>query len=107
MSLVDDSVLSRMITTIDDNTNGFRFELIPMAMSSSDASSRGLLEAILALASFHVGKQEEALVHKVKAIKSLSTSFRGGNASRVAQFAACMMLCVYSVRTLLACLVVA
>jgi hypothetical protein len=94
---IDDSVLSRMITTIDDNTNGFRFELIPIALSSSDTSSRGLLEAMLALSSFHLGKQEEALMHKVKAIKSLSSSFQGGSASRIAQFSACMMLCVYSV----------
>jgi hypothetical protein len=90
-----------MITTVDDSTNGFRHELIPIALSSSEASSKGLLEATLALSSFHLGKQEEALMHKVKAIKSLSTSFQGQNASRIAQFSACMMLCVYSVRTTL------
>jgi hypothetical protein len=88
-----------MITTIDDNTNGFRHELIPIALSSSEASSQGLLEATLALSSFHLGKQEEALMHKVKAINSLSKSFNGQNASRIAQFSACMMLCVYSVGT--------
>jgi hypothetical protein len=95
----DDSILSRMITTIDDDTNGFRHELIPIALSSSEASSKGLLEATLALSSFHLGKQEEALMHKVKAINSLSKSFNGQNASRIAQFSACMMLCVYSVGT--------
>jgi hypothetical protein len=97
ITVIDDSVLSRMITTIDDGTNGFRFELIPIALSSSYASCRGLLEATLALASFHLGQQEEALVHKVKAIEALSTSFQRENASRIAQFSACMMLCVYSV----------
>jgi hypothetical protein len=94
---VDDSVLSRMITTIDDSTNGFRLELIPIALSSSDVSSRGLLEATLALSSFHLGQQEEALMHKVNAIKYLSISFQGEDVSRVAQFSTCMMLCVYSV----------
>lgn len=94
---IDESVLSRMITTIDDSTNGFRLELIPIAISSSDASSRGLLEATLALSSFHLGQQKEALMHKVKAIKYLSTSIQGDNANRIAQFSACMMLCVYSV----------
>ena len=95
--LADDSVLARMITTIDDNTNGFRLDLIPMALSSSDVSSRSLLQATLALSSFHIGRPEEALRHKVEAIKSLSESFQGERTSKLTQLAACMMLCVYSV----------
>jgi hypothetical protein len=91
-----DSVLARMITTIDDNTNGFRLDLIQMALSSSDASSRSLLQATLALASFHLGRPEEALKHKVRAIKSLNESLQG-EGQRMTQIAACMMLCVYSV----------
>jgi hypothetical protein len=91
-----DSVLARMITTIDDNTNGFRLDLIRMALSSSDASSRSLLQATLALSSFHLGRPEEALKHKVLAIKSLNESLQG-DAQRMTQIAACMMLCVYSV----------
>lgn len=86
-----------MITTIDDNTNGFRLDLIPMAMSSSTTSSRSLLQATLALSSFHLGRPEDALKHKVQAIKALSESFQAEDSSRIAQFAACMMLCVYSV----------
>ncbi|KAH7135689.1 fungal-specific transcription factor domain-containing protein [Dendryphion nanum] len=92
-----DSVLARMITTIDDNTNGFRLKLIPMALSSTDASSKSLLQAISALSSFHLGRSEEALQHKVKAIKSLSKSFQEGPSAMLTQFATCMMLCVYSV----------
>ncbi|KAF2001723.1 hypothetical protein P154DRAFT_489655 [Amniculicola lignicola CBS 123094] len=92
-----DSVLARMITTIDDNTNGFRFELMPMALSSSDTSSQSLLQATLALSAFHLGRPDEALRHKVRAIKSLSQSFQGGNVSKLVQMSACMMLCVYSV----------
>lgn len=88
-----------MITTIDDDTNGFRRELIPMALSSPNASARSLLQATLALSSFHLGRPEEALKHKVKAINALSESFKVADTSRVAQFAACMMLCVYSVGT--------
>ena len=97
MLYADDSVLARMITTIDDESNGFRLDLIPMALGSSDASARSLLHATLALSSFHLGRPDEALRYKVKAIKSLSESFQSAGTSKVAQFAACMMLCVYSV----------
>lgn len=92
-----------MITTIDDDTNGFRLELIPMALSSTAASSRSLLQTTLALSSFHLGRPEEALKYKVKAIKSLSESFKvvpgsvESEKEKATQFAACMMLCVYSV----------
>ncbi|KAF2114460.1 fungal-specific transcription factor domain-containing protein [Lophiotrema nucula] len=92
-----DQVLARMITTIDDNSNGFRLDLIPMALASSDAASTSLLQATLALSSFHLGRAEDALRYKVKAIKSLSDSFQNGTASQLSQFASCMMLCVYSV----------
>lgn len=95
--------MARMVTTVDDNSNGFRLDLIPMALSSSDAASRSLLEATLALSSFHLGRPEEALQHKTSAIQSLSESFQGRNASRLAQLAACMMLCVYSVSRSMTC----
>ncbi|KAF2637258.1 hypothetical protein P280DRAFT_458462 [Massarina eburnea CBS 473.64] len=93
-----DSVVARMITTIDDDTNGFRLDLIPMALSASDSPSQSLLQATLALSSFHAGREEEALSHKVKAIKLLSDSLQqNSGANRMAQFSTCMMLCVYSV----------
>jgi hypothetical protein len=93
---IDDQVLARMVTTIDDNTNGFRLDIIPIALSG-DAGSQSLLQATLALSSYHLGREEDALSHKVRALKSLSESFQHSNASRLSQFAACMMLCVYSV----------
>lgn len=92
-----------MLTTIDDSTNGFRLEIMPMAMTSTDSAAKSLLHAILALASFHLGSREEALTHKVRAIKALSDSFKAGTASSggeenlPTQFASCLMLCVYSV----------
>jgi hypothetical protein len=88
-----------MVTTIDDDTNGFRINLIPMVLSSIDASSRSLLQATLALSSFHLGRQEDALTYKTQAIKSLSESFLNVDASKLTQVAACMMLNVYSVST--------
>ncbi|ORX93487.1 fungal-specific transcription factor domain-domain-containing protein [Clohesyomyces aquaticus] len=92
-----DSVLARMVTTVDDNTNGFRLDLIPMALSSSDPTSKSLLEATLALSSFHLGRPEVALRHKVRAIKSLSESIETSTSAKLTQLGACMMLCVYSV----------
>jgi hypothetical protein len=98
----DDSILARMITTVDDSTNGFRLNLIPMALSASDASSKSLLYATLALSSFHMGKRDEALVHKLDAIKSLKESFQMsfGSEDKVRMLATCMQLCVYSVSKL-------
>ncbi|KAF2656195.1 hypothetical protein K491DRAFT_715581 [Lophiostoma macrostomum CBS 122681] len=92
-----DAIIARMITTIDDGTNGFRLDVIPMALSSSDAASRSLLQSTLALSSFHLGRPEAALRHKVEAIKALSESFSETPHSRLTQIAACMMLTVYSV----------
>lgn len=103
MFLVDESVLARMITTIDDDTNGFRFELLPMALATEDASSRSLLQAILALTAFHLGSRDEALNYKVMSIETLNESFRnqpqGDERYRITQLASCMMLCLYSVRS--------
>lgn len=94
---VDESILSRMITTIDDGTNGFRTDVLPMALSSRNDSSRSLLKAILAVSAFHIGKMEEALTYKVSAIQSLALSVQTAADPNPAQLAACMMLCVYSV----------
>ncbi|KAF2449717.1 hypothetical protein P171DRAFT_440185 [Karstenula rhodostoma CBS 690.94] len=96
-----DSVVARMMTTIDDSTNGFRLQIMPMALTSTDVSATSLLQAILALASFHLGSREEALTHKVEAIKALAESFHCAppldERFRLTQFASCLMLCVYSV----------
>ena len=99
-SLTDDSVVARMLTTIDDGTNGFRLEIMPLALRSTDASATSLLQAILALASFHLGNREEALNHKVKAIQALAESLHCESLDErnyLTQFASCLMLCVYSV----------
>lgn len=45
----DEQHLSRMISTIDIN-NGFRVELLPMALGNSSEASQGLHNAMLALA---------------------------------------------------------
>lgn len=94
---IDEAILARMITTIDDGANGFRTNLLPMALSSQSESCRSLFKAILAVSSFHLGRIPEALDHKVSAIQSLAASVRPGAAPEPAQLAACMMLCVYSV----------
>jgi hypothetical protein len=92
-----ENVLSRMITTLDDAVNGFRDALLPLALSSKDSSSHSLLEATLALSASHTGRQDEALKHKMAAIKALSASIISSNGSEAAQLATCMMLCVNSV----------
>jgi hypothetical protein len=90
-----------MVTTIDDSTNGFRLEIMPMALTSTNPAAKSLLHATLALASFHLGSREEALTHKLRAIKALAGSIHcespSDEKSRLTQFASCLMLCVYSV----------
>ncbi|KAF2814254.1 uncharacterized protein BDZ99DRAFT_234292 [Mytilinidion resinicola] len=91
-----DTVLARMITTIDDDNNGFRTNILPMALSSED-STKSLLKATLALASFHLSKTEDAIQYKMAAFKRLCISLWISKNSVAAQAASCMMLCVYSV----------
>lgn len=92
-----------MTTTIDDESNGFRLALIPMALSSSDLSARSIFSTTLAIACYHLGRPQEALGHKIRAIKDLSDSFtalsiqKEDSATKTRHFAASMMLCVYGV----------
>lgn len=92
-----------MTTTIDDESNGFRLALIPMALCSSDLSARSILHSTLAIASYHLGRPEKALSYKFRAIKSLSDSLASltiesiDSATKISHFAASMMLCVYGV----------
>lgn len=90
-----ESVLSRMITTIDDNGNGFRKEILPMAIASQTDSAQSLYNALLAVAAFHLGRTEEALRYKLTALQLLGTSVK--TTIQPAQLATCMMLCVYNV----------
>ncbi|RYP50563.1 hypothetical protein DL768_003959 [Monosporascus sp. mg162] len=90
-------MISSMISTIDIH-NGFREDLLPMALSSASDASEGLRNAILALSSFHLAGSEEALPYKHKAIQSLSSSFSTDSVGiSETQLATSMMLCVYSV----------
>ncbi|KAL4887865.1 fungal-specific transcription factor domain-containing protein [Aspergillus ambiguus] len=96
-----EAVLSRMITTVDDDTNGFRNILLPMILTNTThIAGKALLHGILALSAFYLGHVGQALDQKVKAIKYLSQSCKASDAdssSRMIQLAACMLLCVYEV----------
>ncbi|KAF9690831.1 hypothetical protein EKO04_011169 [Ascochyta lentis] len=98
-----DLEIARITTTIDDDSNGFRLALIPMALSSSDLSARSIYHSTLAVSCYHLGRPQEALRHKVQAIKNLSDSFASlcvetvEPAIKTRHFAASMMLCVYGV----------
>ncbi|KAF2628274.1 hypothetical protein BU25DRAFT_43010 [Macroventuria anomochaeta] len=98
-----DLEIARITTTIDDDSNGFRLALIPMALSSPDLSARSILHSTLAIACYHLGRPQQALKYKFRAIKDLSDSFANLSietvdcASKTRHFAACMMLCVYGV----------
>ncbi|KAB8217909.1 fungal-specific transcription factor domain-containing protein [Aspergillus novoparasiticus] len=96
-----EAVLSRMITTMDDHTNGFRNILLPMILTdTTNSARRALLHGVLALSAFYLGRLRQTLDHKVKAIKYLSQSCKASDAdsaSRIIQLAACMLLCVYEV----------
>ena len=95
--VVDQNKLSSMISTIDIH-NGFREDLLPMALAHTGTASDGLRNAILALSSFHMAGSEEALQYKHNAIQSLKNSFSSGSFGiSETQLATSMMLCVYSV----------
>lgn len=86
-----------MITTIEVN-NGFRGELLPMALDGSSFATNGLLNAILALSAFHRYGPGAALSYKTCALKLLSHSLERESALYTqVQLAASMMLCVYNV----------
>ncbi|TGJ81471.1 hypothetical protein E0Z10_g7294 [Xylaria hypoxylon] len=89
--------LSQMISTININ-NGFRDDLIPMALSSEGKASHGLRNAILAVSAFHLWGPEHALSYKAEAIRSLSSSLSTESfGTTETQLATSMMLCVYNV----------
>lgn len=86
-----------MITTVETN-NGFRGELLPMALSGSSFAARGLFNAILALSAFHRHGPGAALLYKTYALQLLSHSLgKESIADILPQLAASMMLCVYNV----------
>ncbi|KAI1823435.1 fungal-specific transcription factor domain-containing protein [Xylaria intraflava] len=89
--------LSRMISTVDVR-NGFRDDLIPMALVSGGKASEGLRNAMLAVSAFHLWGPEQALSYKVEAIASLVSSLSTESSGTTeTQLATSMMLCVYNV----------
>ncbi|KAI0134653.1 fungal-specific transcription factor domain-containing protein [Xylariales sp. AK1849] len=89
--------LSGMISTIDIN-NGFRDDILPMALGTYTSASDGLCNAMLSLAAFHLWGTEEALPYKAKALRSLSSSLSSEFVDITeTQLATSMMLCVYNV----------
>ncbi|OTA70111.1 hypothetical protein K449DRAFT_321574 [Hypoxylon sp. EC38] len=91
------SKLSQMISTIDVN-NGFRDDLLPMALSTVGSASDGLRNAMLAVSAFHLWGPEQALSYKADALRSLSSSLSSESIDITeTQLATSMMLCVYNV----------
>ncbi|KAI1389659.1 fungal-specific transcription factor domain-containing protein [Hypoxylon trugodes] len=96
-SASDRSRLSQMISTIDIN-NGFRDDLLPMALASLGSASDGLRNAMLAVSAFHLWGPEQALSYKADALRSLSSSLSSESIGITeTQLATSMMLCVYNV----------
>jgi hypothetical protein len=88
-----------MISTVDAN-NGFRHELIPIAINGSSFAAKALRMAILALSAFHRHGLGAALPYKIQALRLLSHSLDKESFADVpieSQLAASMMLCVYNV----------
>ncbi|KIV86538.1 hypothetical protein PV11_02141 [Exophiala sideris] len=90
--------LARIITTVDDARNGFRNEILPMALTQHSKASQSLMESILALCAFHVSGPRQALRHKARALQLLNQSLQADVSEDLsAKLAACMLLCVYGV----------
>ena len=93
-------VLSRLMTTIDDDHNGFRHILIRLALSDKSASSEAILQGILAFSAYHLSESGAGLEYSFAATKSLSASMRISTEprDRLCQIAASMVLVTYGVR---------
>lgn len=88
-----------MISTIDAN-NGFRLEILPMAISGSGFAAKALGYAILSLSAFHRHGRGAALPYKTQALRLLSLSLEKEpmlEGKIETQIAASMMMCVYNV----------
>lgn len=96
----DEHKISRMISTVDSN-NGFRHELIPIAVNGPSFAAKGLRMAILALSAYHRYGLGAALPYKIQALRLLSHSLDQESFADLppieSQLAASMMLCVYNV----------
>ena len=94
-----ETVLSRIVTTIDDDRNGFRHVLIKMALSDSSVSSVAVLQAILAFSAYHLSGGQAGIKHSFAAISALSSSMRLSTElrDRYHQLAASLILTTYGV----------
>ncbi|KAF3763683.1 hypothetical protein M406DRAFT_352432 [Cryphonectria parasitica EP155] len=91
--------IAGLISTVDAN-NGFRQELLPMAMASDDFAAQALRSAMIALSAFHLHGTGAALPYKTKAITYLNRALQPESivdGQLEPQIAASMMLCVYNV----------
>jgi hypothetical protein len=82
--------------------NGFRTDLVQMVLSRGDSATKALWNSMMAVAAFHHSGSESALTYKTNAVRYLSASLTPGSETKSidlneTQFAASMMLCIYSV----------
>uniref|UniRef100_A0A8H7K5J7 Zn(II)2Cys6 transcription factor n=1 Tax=Bionectria ochroleuca TaxID=29856 RepID=A0A8H7K5J7_BIOOC len=82
--------------------NGFTQQMLPIALLTNNAPDDALLNSMLSISAHHRWGPQEAYAFKGKALQSLrkslaSASCYGGIGNTVAQFAAAMMMCMYSV----------
>lgn len=98
-----EKTLSRMVTSIDDDRNGFRHVLIKMALSNASESSAAVLQAILAFSAYHLSGSQAGIKHSFAAISALSYSMRFSTEprDRYFQLAASMVLMTYGVSVVL------
>jgi hypothetical protein len=97
--MLDESRVSPMISTLDSD-NGFKTDLLPMALSASEPAAVGLRNAMMAVAAYHSADPQSALPFKLKAIRFLSQTLSAGATdawSLKTQLATSMMLCVHNV----------
>ena len=88
-----------MITTIDDDRNGFRHLLIKMALSDVSVSSAAVLQALLAFSAYHLYGSQAGIKHSFAATSALAASMRSstGIRDRYYQLAASLVLTIYGV----------
>jgi hypothetical protein len=96
---VDELRVSPMISTLESD-NGFKTDLLHMALSTSEPAAVGLRNAMMAVVAYHSVDPVSALPYKLKAIRFLSQTLSTGATdgwSLKTQLATSMMLCVHNV----------
>ena len=91
-----------MVSTLSFD-NGFKSDLLPMALSTSQPATLGLRNAMMAVAAFHSADPQSALPYKIKAIRFLSQALSASTTDDLsikAQLATSLMLCVHNVSEL-------